>query len=214
MKNKILSLLLIFVLAFSIGCSAFEFEVFDMEDIIESSSEWAKPEVDKAKELALIPESFGLFYTKDITRSQFAELVVTMVEKVLDKPLPAADESTFADSDELFVLKAYKSGIVNGMSESTFEGEILITREQIAAMLHRAILFLEKETNKAYIDKNEVLGNFDDSAEVSTWAAASVAVLANSGIMNGTSATTLSPKINASIEQCILLTLRLYEKIK
>lgn len=211
---KAISLALVFMLTLTVSCSAFEFEVFEMEDIIERSSEWAKDEIDKADELGLIPESFGLFYTADITRGQFADLVVNMVEKAIGKELAAAKADTFTDTKELYILKAYESGIVNGMSETTFQPDALITREQIATMLYRAILCLEKETGKTFIDKNETLGNYEDGVQVSDWAKAAVAVLANNSIMNGTSETTLSPKMNASMEQCIILVFRLYEKIQ
>ena len=48
---------------------------------------------------------------------------------------------------------------------------------------------------------------------VSSWALSAVGVLANNEIMKGTSETTLSPQNNASIEQCIVLVYRLFEKL-
>ena len=52
---------------------------------------------------------------------------------------------------------------------------------------------------------------FSDKNDVSDWAAESVAVLAENGIMKGTSDTTLSPLSNTTIQEAILLDLRIYK---
>ena len=56
------------------------------------------------------------------------------------------------------------------------------------------------------------LTRFTDRDEVSSWALDGVGLLAANGIMNGTGATTLSPKNPCTIEQSILLIYRLYVK--
>ena len=77
-------------------------------------------------------------------------------------------------------------------------------------MLHRAIIYVEKEKGKEYTTKNNSLEGYTDKNSVSSWAKEGVGVLANNNIMAGTSKTTLSPKNSATIEQSVLLVYRLY----
>jgi len=184
----------------------------ETQDLIKYS-EWARPEIENADAAGLITPSLGEVYTKDITRGQFAELIVNMVEKVTQKEIEAAPDTTFIDTSDISVLKAYASNIVNGVDENIFEPDTLITREQIATMLYRAINYIENETGNEYVTKNDNLDNYTDKDMVSSWALSAVGVLANNEIMKGTSETTLSPQNNASIEQCIVLVYRLFEKL-
>ncbi|WP_312093083.1 S-layer homology domain-containing protein [Aminipila sp.] len=212
--KRIITMALIIVMLFSVNAFALDFETFDTKDLIEQSSTWAKSEIEKADELGLVTKGLGLIYTKDITRGQFAELVVNMAEKATSKTITPADSKTFEDTEDIWVLKAFGSEIVTGVSKTKFEPDTLITREQIATMLYRAITYIEKEKSKEYISKNESLDGYTDKDSVSNWALTATGVLANNEIMKGTSATSLSPKQNASIEQCIILVYRLYEKVK
>lgn len=178
--------------------------------LTEPASPWAQPEIDKAKEIGLLTTNTSMFFTTNITRGQFAELVVNMVEKTLDKEIESAPENTFADTNETSILKAYNANIVNGITETEFEPKSLITREQIATMLYRAIEYIETENGSEFTTKNETIEAYQDRQEVSSWAKSGVGILANNGIMKGTSDTTLSPKGNATVEQCVILVYRLY----
>ncbi len=178
------------------------------EDI--QASDWAQPEIDKAKEAGLLTDSIGFLFTSDITRGQFAELVVNMSEKVIGKEISPAPDTTFTDSKDTSVLKAYRAKIVSGISDTAFEPETLITREQIATMLYRAITYIETEKGKEYSIKNDSIDSYSDKGRVSSWAKTGVGILANNGIMKGTSDTALSPKGNATIEQCVIFVYRLY----
>ena len=53
---------------------------------------------------------------------------------------------------------------------------------------------------------------FSDVDEMSACALEGTSALLNSGIMNGTSATTLSPQAPCTVEQAILLCYRLYQQ--
>ena len=189
---------------------AFTYENVKITDLIEPASDWAQPEIERAKELGLLTPNTSIFFTSDITRGQFAELVVNMVEKALNKEISPAPDTTFTDSKDASVLKAHRAKIVSGISETTFEPETLITREQIATMLYRAITYIETEKGNEYSIKDDSIDSYADKAEVSSWAKVGVGILANNGIMKGTSDTTLSPKGNATIEQCVILVYRLY----
>jgi len=173
-------------------------------------SGWAKEEVDLAREYGLITLHTGVNFKHDITRFQFAELVVNLVEKVTGTMLVPAGAGTFTDCEEEAVLKASAAGIVNGVGKGLFDPEAAINREQIAVMLARAIAYMGEVNDRSYTPIPASLEDFEDRDQVSGWAAESVGLLAANHYMNGTSASALSPKAPCTIEQAQLLIVRIY----
>ena len=192
-------------------------DLFEWRDIlikVGGPSDWAKEEIEKAKLAGLITDNTSLSFQKNINRGQFAELIVNMVEKTVNKELSPANPNTFTDTTEISILKAYNSGIVSGVSETKYAPKSEITREQIATMIYRAITYIEKEKGKTYTVKNNSIQSYTDKNSVSSWAKQGVGILANNNIMAGTSKTTISPKSSATIEQSILLIYRLFNIVK
>ena len=177
-------------------------------------SSWAKAEVDAAKAAGLVPALTGNpGYQTSITRQQFAELVVTLVEKAVGHSLEAAPAGTFSDCTNLAVRKASAAGIVNGMGDGLFAPNQTTNREQIATMVNRAIQYIKAETGTDLTPMKGSISKFADKSSVSSWAVEGVGALAANGIMNGTSSTQLSPKATCTVEQSILLSFRTFEKM-
>lgn len=172
---------------------------------------WAAGEVEEAKKNGLLTENIPKYYKLDINRFEFAELIVTCIEKTLGKTVLSAPASTFTDTDEASVLKAYNIGVVKGVGNNMYAPDREITRQEIAAMMYRAICYIESEKGVNIINKNANIDKFSDKADVSDWAVESVAVLAENGVMKGTSDTTLSPLNNTTVQEAILLDLRIYK---
>lgn len=218
MKKIILAALLAVIMT----NSAFAFTITDVnaEDIFspgliekETVSDWAKDEVAMADQLGLIPVLTDRpAYQSSITREQFAELVVNLVEKVLDKQIDAASSDTFTDSSNIAVLKAYEAGIITGVGEGKFAPKNTTNREQIATMIYRATQYLAEQTGENLTPNEGSIEVFTDKASISSWAAEGVGKLAANDIMKGTSATTASPKNACTVEQSILLIYRVYQK--
>jgi hypothetical protein len=61
---------------------------------------------------------------------------VKLYEKISNVKLVEAKENPFKDTTDIEVLKALNVGITNGTSETTFEPDALITREQMATMMN------------------------------------------------------------------------------
>lgn len=176
-------------------------------------SSWAVSEVEAAMNAGLVPALTGNpGFTDAITREQFAELVVQSVEVMLDRELEAAPSNTFSDSSNASVLKASQTGIVNGVGAGKFEPKTTTNREQIATMIFRAIRYIETESGKTVAPNTGSLAGFTDQNKVSAWAVEGVSTLAANSIMNGTSATTLSPAKDCTVEESILLCYRLYDR--
>lgn len=177
---------------------------------LESPSDWAVAEVNQAMELGLVPTLTGTpTYGDAITRLQFAELVVNLVETAVGDITPVSSD-TFTDTTNEAVLKAYAAGIVDGIGEGSFAPNQSTNREQIATMLSRAIDYISAQTGAELATEQGDLSSFIDETAVSSWAAEHVSRLATASIMKGTSDTTLDPQSTTTVEMSILLALRLF----
>lgn len=218
-KFRILALFIAISLLSTLSAMAWKVDDVDwnkvevtITDSPNNPSDWAKSEIDAAIAAGLVPTLTGNpKYTDTITREQFAELVVCMVEKVQSGELDIAGDS-FTDCTNTAVLKAYAAGIVSGVGDNRFDPTAKTNREQIATMLSRAISYLELRKNKDITPAAAGISKFTDKVQVSAWAVDGVGMLAANGIMAGTSAKTLSPKNVCTVEQSILLLYRIFEK--
>ena len=123
------------------------------------------------------------------------------------------NQPQFTDVDALdadtrgFVNAAYALGIVNGTNESAtlFNPSGAITRQEAAAMLQR--------TYACYASSVPAAGEltYADRAAVADWAAPSVALMTQWGVMAGTSGNTFDPQGTYTREQCIVTFMRLYD---
>ena len=103
---------------------------------------------------------------------------------------------------------AQANGIVNGYSAEKFGMNDPITREQMATILYRYAGF------KGYdVSAKADLAKFADSDKVGSWAVDAIAWANAEGLVNGTSATTLSPKGSATREQVAAILHRFCENI-
>jgi len=107
-----------------------------------------------------------------------------------------------------FVNAAYALGIVNGTNESatSFHPNGAITRQEAAAMLQR--------TYTCYASNLPAAGalTFSDKNSVADWAASSVSLLAQWGVMQGKEQNTFDPLGTYTREQCIVTFMRLYDR--
>lgn len=174
-------------------------------------SEWAKSELEAAAEAGLIPEDMSgdVKLQNAITREQFAELAVNLTRVIYGEGPDILLAKTFTDCDNLQVRLASAAGIVDGVGGGRFDPTATTNREQIASMLYRAIVYLEKSMDISVLSTPADISAFSDKDQVSNWAAAGVGTLAANGIMKGSGSTVL-PQSPCTIEQSILLCYRIY----
>ncbi len=186
-----------------------------------SVSDWAKPELQKAYDMGLIPEILvGADMTKPINREEFCELAVLLYEKVTGKSSEPMSPNPFSDTTNTRILKAYKLGITTGTSASTFSPNELINREQCAAMLFRAI----KAMKPNGVFSTAGVKDFPDQNNISDWAVEAAKYMFKVGIIAGDSNGYFMPKAAtteqeasgygmATREQAIAMSARTYEKV-
>ena len=106
------------------------------------------------------------------------------------------------------VAWAAQNGIVSGTSATTFSPDGVITREQMAAILYRYAQHKDYD-----VTAKADLSVFTDAAQVSTYATDAMAWANASGLISGTSATTLSPAGSATRAQVATILMRFCENI-
>ena len=145
-----------------------------------------------------------LFFPEaQMTRAQFAQVLYNMAGETGEwgtHPTQFTDVTADAWYAEA-VSWAVEAGVVKGTSETTFDPEGNITREQIATMLYRYA------GNGAEADAS-ALDAFVDGGEVCDWAETAMAWAVESGYMNGKGANDLQPHANATRAEVAALAVR------
>lgn len=196
-------------------------------------SDWAKDEVEEAYKSRLIPETIiRKNLTEYIDRAEFAAIAVQLYESVTEEEARASS-APFRDisgnRNENSIKKAYALGFTDGTSASTFEPNANIDREQLATMLARTVKkLMHPEWTLAddykYTTDLDDVKLFDDDAEISDWAWASVYLMAKLGVVKGIDNTHFAPRnltsrqeaegyATATREQAILMSLRIYNDL-
>ena len=94
------------------------------------------------------------------------------------------------------VYWARANGIVNGVSDTAFAPNQALTREQMAAILHRYAQY-----KQADLSASADLSGYTDAGQIANYAQTAMAWTNGTGLITGTSATTLSPKGTATRAQ-------------
>ncbi len=177
-------------------------------------SSWAEAEVTEARNKGLVlPESDDNFQD-EITRELFCKLVVNLVEQATVNPVTITITNPFEDTNNTEIIKAYQLGIVNGMTNTEFGPDLLITREQVAAMMMRAARKLD-DLMDHHFTKIMWVGSppeFADQDDISSWALEDIRAANHLDIMKGVGNNEIDPKGNTTIEQSILLILRVFNE--
>jgi hypothetical protein len=185
---------------------------------------WAEPEVIAAIDAGIVPDSMKTKdLTQPITREEFCELAVRLYEACTGNTALPASPNPFSDTANPEILKAYALEITTGTTPTTFTPDDLVTREQCATFLFRAIKqILPADT---VYDVSQV-PDFPDQKYISGWAAVAVKYMANLGIIKGDTTThNFMPKATpnagqaagygqATREQAVAMSLRTYNEVK
>jgi hypothetical protein len=177
------------------------------------SGHWAKLDVELlANKLVIDGVTSTTFEPeRSITRAEFAALVV----RALGLPTNTAG-NTFSDVQASawyagVVNAAVKAGIINGYEDNTFRPDRQINREELSAMVVRALKFAGVESDLSPAKQAQVLATFKDSDQL-TWGKSEVAMAIDAGIINGMTPDSLAPRDDATRAQSATMLKRLLNK--
>ena len=171
------------------------------------ANDWAVPELYLAAGMGIIPASLeGKDFTQPITRAEFAAVSVKLYESLSGEKATPVNPNPFTDTRDREVLKAYNAGFTAGTSETTFEPNQLLNREQAATMLARVYkrtffdgwsLATDADFPLAYTRQ----APFADDAAISAWAKDNVYFMASNNIINGLGNNKFGPRNTTSAEE-------------
>ena len=142
----------------------------------------------------------------NITRAMFVTVLYRMEKE------PQAQASPFSDIAggsyyERAVAWANANGIVKGVSDAEFAPDESITREQMAAMIYRYAAYKKMDLSAG--ESTNIL-SYADYSDISDYAVSAMRYAAGSGIINGMTADTLSPKGISTRAQAAAVFMRVF----
>lgn len=152
---------------------------------------WYAPAVDYVKYGRLMYGTGSNLFQPDaqMTRAMLAQVLYELEGapsvKGLSCPFTDVGGSWYTDA----VIWAYNAGVVAGVSATQFAPNEVLTREQMVTML-----FGYAGREETLSGSDGALAAYQDQTSVSGWARAAMAWAVSTGVISGTSATTLSPK--------------------
>jgi hypothetical protein len=178
-----------------------------------NASNWAINEMKSSINNELVKD-YTIFENcaSNISRRDFAEITVNLYEALVGAEAAIAPEDTFVDTNDIFVRKANKIGIVGGKGNGLFAPNDSLTREEMAVMFKRVIDAAYKYKNIEFEDTEGEL-SIEDIDLISSWAKEQVRFVYVNKIITG-DGKNFNPKGVAPIEQAVAITNRVLLKYK
>ncbi len=175
------------------------------------TNHWAKDDITYLQtQNVIIDEGENFYPNTDITRAQFAAYVVRALgianDSTVNNPYTDVEKS---HSLYLEILAAYKSGIVQGVSATTFAPDAKITRQEMAVMFMRALSYANKAPSMDY----GVLDNFTDKGQIASWAKDGATIAVNASLIGGTDGNRFAPLANATKGEAAAMLARLCRQL-
>lgn len=167
--------------------------------IYSNSSKWAENELLEAQKLGLISDELKSDMKKEITREEFAELIVKAAEKANIAKSHIEDDN-FKDTDNKYVAHAHSLNLMNGVSKDKFAPKGNLKKQDMAVSVNRLLSNTDKlkSVNKDISDINAV----------SPYAVESVNNLVSNQILNLDKNNKFNPKKNITREEAVIIMLR------
>ena len=174
-------------------------------------SPWARPELEIANGMGLIPSQFlqpDIDLREPITREEFAAVVVYLYENLAITTTQPVAVNPFTDTNNPYVLRALSEDIAVGISPTLFDPYSFLTREMAATGLTRAF----KRTTIpgwTYETDEDFPLNFDwglpfaDDHVISRWARESVYFMAVHNIIGPGANNMFNPRALTPAQEAI-----------
>lgn len=175
-----------------------------------SASDWFSAAVSFVKSAGLMDGTSSSLFSPNATMTR--GMMAAILYRLAGSPAVSA-ENTFADvepgayyADAVVWISA--GDIATGYGNGSFGPDDALTREQLAAILYRYAQY----TGCDVAQKSD-LSSFTDAGQISAYAAGALSWVNAAGILNGTGATTLSPKAPATRAQTAVFLMRFCQTV-
>ncbi|MDW7675067.1 MAG: S-layer homology domain-containing protein [Bacillota bacterium] len=179
---------------------------------VDTFGHWSRADVElmAAKHIAKGINDFQFAPNSETTRAEFATLLVRALGIAEEKPAVGKFVDV-ASSAWYFgaVEAAAKAGLITGYDDSTFKPNANITRQEMAAMIVRAMEYAGQKPAYTEAQINQALAGFGDADQIGNWAKSAAAVAAKEGIVNGRTDANFAPTANATRAEGIVMIKRM-----
>jgi len=169
---------------------------------------WAKPYIWSAYDRDLVSGNDSGYFAPlgNFTRAEAAMLLwnhAGQPDGYPPAPFPdVASHAWYAPA----IAWAAAEGIVSGLDDGMFAPHHNITRQEVATLFHRYVGHVDGNT---HVPPNVNLNHFTDRGQIAPWASASMRWAVHHRIVQGDTATTLSPTGHATRAQAATLIIRI-----
>lgn len=179
---------------------------------------WAQSPIEVAAAKSLLPYEFTDIYTEDLTREQMAVLAANFITVMGNY---ASMDDYLADKGIVYIKdifedcegrseaidQLYALGVITGKTDTTFEPDSPITRQEFAAFSVRIAELFKYISTEYRLDTNDYPG-------VSDWANFFVEWNIENSIMTLDDEDLFYPHDNIPVQQAVTVLARLYEFVK
>ncbi len=177
---------------------------------VDGASSWAQAELQTALDAGYPVALYEDHFTSNMTRGEFAHMLGMFASTKWS--LGDGYDNIFTDLGDdpadaernNCILALANWGVINGMTETTFAPDELVTREQAAKML----LAYENTYSTPNITKD--ITGYSDYNQISSWALEGVRYMNQLEVLNGNTETTLNPQGNITVQEAALMCYRLF----
>ena len=174
-------------------------------------SDWAIPDYESASRAGLLSYNIAEKpLSGNITREEFCSLAVNLYKALSGKEAYTPEILPFEDSDSEDVAQCYALGIISGRSETEFDPQGLVTREEMAKIIVNTLRAAEVNIVILRSEAEELFAAFEDADQVSPWAFSEVAAALKHSFLSGISENMLAPGEGATREQALSAVNRVY----
>lgn len=168
-------------------------EKVSFNDIVDY--EWAKDAIETlAKKGVVNGRNNNTFAPADyITREEFSKILAIafgLYDENADADFTDVDENRWSYK---YVASMYENGIITGYPDGSFNPQSYVTREEMAVMLYRTLVRVEKVDTEY-----ESYSSYKDYNDISSFALNSVITLSNHNILSGDDTGKFNPKKGAT----------------
>jgi uncharacterized protein YkwD len=176
-------------------------------------SGWAVAEMNEANVQGFLTPNAQKDYRRNLTRAEFCEIVVALIERTLGKELPLPATNPFTDTSNIDVQKASLYGspnpVVNGVGGGLFAPEQNVARQEIVAMVARALNRLSSDTGRALLPTPAPAQlPFKDYSNIADYAIEPLKSLYSNGVVKGDNFGNFNPLDEIKSEECVAVVLR------
>lgn len=170
-------------------------------------SDWSEEIINTMFDRGYMTDAVSFHYQEEITRQDFCDALVRMLERKTGETLSVSRFSVFGDTRDVSVAKLFTAGIINGISDTEFAPDDELTREQAAKIFFFA--------GQCFGNLNEQTSafQFTDDAEISDWAYEAVYRMQANGIIQGYEDQSFRPSVHLTKEQALAMICRLEKMI-